>query len=100
VVDLKNTVLSTTLPLSISDSAILAKIRASSPPENSTFRLVLELKNKSTPQLFKLAPTPGGQYGHRLVIDLPHRQAHSSSISTLPTQSQATISRDASQLIG
>ncbi|MGY5710332.1 AMIN domain-containing protein, partial [Vibrio cincinnatiensis] len=36
VVDLKNTVLSTTLPLSISDSAILAKIRASSPPENST----------------------------------------------------------------
>ncbi|MFL7866066.1 LysM peptidoglycan-binding domain-containing protein [Vibrio cincinnatiensis] len=100
VVDLKNTVLSTTLPLSISDSAILARIRASSPPENSTFRLVLELKNKSTPQLFKLAPTPGGQYGHRLVIDLPHRQAHSSSISTLPTQSQATISRDASQLIG
>lgn len=98
VVDLKKTSLATSLPLLVTDSTILTKIRASSPPENSTFRLVFELKNKSTPQLFKLAPTPGGQYGHRLVIDLPHRQTKASSASTPKTST--TVSRDASQLIG
>lgn len=98
VVDLKETSLAAKLPISVVDSAILAKIRASSPPEKSTYRLVFELKNKSTPQLFKLAPTPGGQYGHRLVIDLPHRQANKSSASA--PKSSTTVSRDASQLIG
>ncbi len=98
VVDLKQTSLGTKLPVHVSDSAILTKIRASSPPEKSSYRLVLELKRKSSPQLFKLAPTPGGQYGHRLVIDLPH--AESASQPAARPSSETKVSRDASQLYG
>lgn len=98
VVDLKQTSLGTKLPVHVSDSAILTKIRASSPPEKSSYRLVLELKRKSSPQLFKLAPTPGGQYGHRLVIDLPH--AESASQPAAKPSSETKVSRDASQLYG
>ncbi|PMM01846.1 N-acetylmuramoyl-L-alanine amidase [Vibrio kanaloae] len=72
VVDLKNTNLATQLPVVVKDSPILSKVRKSSPPEKNTYRLVFELKRSSEADLFKLSPTPGGQYGHRLVIDLPH----------------------------
>lgn len=71
VVDLKNTSLGMTLPHQVKDSAILTKIRKSNPPEDGTYRLVFELTDKSIPQIFALAP--GGEYGHRLVIDLPHK---------------------------
>ena len=98
VVDLQQTSSGTKLPVSVSDSAILTKIRASSPPEKSTYRLVLELKKSTTPQLFKLAPTPGGQYGHRLVIDLPH--GDTSSTTSSASASDSKVSRDASQLYG
>lgn len=99
VVDLKKTSLSTQLPLTVSDSPVLKKIRNSSPPEKSTYRLVFELKKKSTAQIFKLAPTPGGQYGHRLVLDLSH-QTSSAAPETKNSTSQTTVSRDASQLLG
>lgn len=94
VVDLKNTTLKAILPFTIADSAVLAKIRASSPPQKSTYRLVLELKQATSPQLFTLAPTPGGQYGHRLVVDLPHQ------VKTQASSSEAKVSKDASQLAG
>lgn len=101
VVDLQQTSLGAKLPVSVSDSAILTKIRSSSPPEKSTYRLVLELKKSTTPQLFKLAPTPGGQYGHRLVIDLPHGESGGSSASSAKSGNSASqVSRDASQLYG
>jgi N-acetylmuramoyl-L-alanine amidase len=47
-------------------------VRKSSPPNKNTYRLVFELKKGVKAELFTLSPTPGGQYGHRLVIDLPH----------------------------
>ncbi len=100
VVDLKQTSLSTKLPITISDSPVLKKIRQSSPPAKGTYRLVFELKRKVTPQLFKLAPTPGGQYGHRLVIDMPHDSSSNSTASTASSSSATTVSRDASQLHG
>ena len=100
VVDLKQTSLSTKLPISVSDSPVLKKIRKSSPPSKGTYRLVFELKTKVTPQLFKLAPTPGGQYGHRLVIDMPHGSTASSTPASKPTSSKTSVSRDASQLSG
>ncbi|MEL7293163.1 MAG: LysM peptidoglycan-binding domain-containing protein [Pseudomonadota bacterium] len=101
VVDLKQTSLNTRLPLNISDSPVLKKIRKSAPPEKSTYRLVFELKRKSNAQLFKLAPTPGGQYGHRLVIDLAHdNNASQPSSETSSSTKTATVSRDASQLLG
>ncbi len=98
VVDLKKTSLGAKLPVSISDSPVLKNIRKSSPPTKGTFRLVFELKEKVRPQLFKLAPTPGGQYGHRLVIDLPHK-ARGTSVDKVTSDSKK-VSRDVSQLYG
>ncbi len=69
VVDLKNTSNRSKLPKSVTKSPILTKVRESSPPNKSTFRLVFELKGKSSPKLFKL--NPGNGAGHRLVIDFP-----------------------------
>ncbi|KJY81601.1 N-acetylmuramoyl-L-alanine amidase [Vibrio galatheae] len=100
VVDLKQTSLSTKLPIAISDSPVLKRIRKSSPPDKGTYRLVFELKRKVTPQLFKLAPTPGGQYGHRLVIDLSHGSASTPESAPKPAATSTTVSRDASQLTG
>lgn len=72
VVDLKKTSLKTKLPLTVKDSAVLKKIRSSSPPEKGSYRLVFETKTGVNPTIFKLSPTPDGHYGHRLVLDLPH----------------------------
>ncbi len=99
VVDLKKTTLSTKLPLTVKDSPVLKKVRKSSPPESSTYRLVFELKKKTPVQIFKLAPTPGGQYGHRLVVDIAHGKGETSSTPT-SSSSTAQVSRDASQLSG
>ncbi len=97
VIDLKNTSSKSKLPMKVTDSEVLTKIRSSSPPNKQTYRLVFELKKKSSAKLFTLAPTPGGQYGHRLVVDLPHGQASSSSPApSSPTQ----VSKDASQFYG
>ncbi|WP_390903561.1 LysM peptidoglycan-binding domain-containing protein [Vibrio paucivorans] len=100
VVDLKQTTLKTKLPLNVADSPVLSKIRKSSPPNKSTYRLVFELKTKVSPQLFKLAPTPGGQYGHRLVIDLPHSAKKSTTPVASKPSSKTQVSKDASQLLG
>ncbi|KAA8596291.1 N-acetylmuramoyl-L-alanine amidase [Vibrio cyclitrophicus] len=96
VVDLKNTNLATKLPVVVKDSPVLSKIRKSSPPDKSTYRLVFELKKSSKAELFKLSPTPGGQYGHRLVIDLPHGVA--SKGTTTSTPSKPTVSKDINQV--
>lgn len=97
VIDLKNTSSKSKLPIKVTDSEVLTKIRSSSPPNKQTYRLVFELKKKSSAKLFTLAPTPGGQYGHRLVVDLPHDQAsQSNATATSPTK----VSRDASQFYG
>ncbi len=103
VVDLKNTNAKSKLPITIKDSIALKKIRQSSPPDKGTYRLVFELKKQTTPNLFKLNPTPGGQYGHRLVIDLPH----GATSKTVETQSsnqsaplQSPVNKDASQFLG
>lgn len=70
VIDLKQSSLATSLPKPVKGSDILTKIRKSSPPAKSTYRLVFELKDAAKPHIFALAP--GGEYGHRLVVDLPH----------------------------
>jgi N-acetylmuramoyl-L-alanine amidase len=94
VVDLKNTNLATQLPVVVKDSPILSKVRKSSPPEKNTYRLVFELKRSSEADLFKLSPTPGGQYGHRLVIDLPHGAISKDK----STPSKSTISKNINQV--
>lgn len=72
VVDLIQTDNRSSLPMKVENSRILAKVRHSTPPQQSTYRLVFELKNKSIPRIFRLKPI--GEFGHRLVIDLPHNQ--------------------------
>ncbi|OEF94030.1 N-acetylmuramoyl-L-alanine amidase [Vibrio splendidus] len=94
VVDLKNTSLATKLPVVVKDSPVLSKIRKSSPPDKNTYRLVFELKKSSKAELFKLSPTPGGQYGHRLVIDLPHGAANKAT----STPSKPTVSKNINQV--
>lgn len=99
VVDLKKTTLHTKLPIVVKNSKVLSKVRKSSPPEKGTYRLVFEMKNKATPKLFKLKPTPGGEYGHRLVIDIPH-SAVVQPVKKPATSSKPVVSKDASQLSG
>lgn len=94
VVDLKKTSLSTKLPLIVSDSPVLSKVRKSSAPSKGTYRLVFELKKSSTPELFKLSPTPGGQYGHRLVVDFPHGKTAVKG----KTPSKPVVNKDISQV--
>ncbi|MFB9137682.1 N-acetylmuramoyl-L-alanine amidase [Vibrio sp. AK197] len=100
VVDLKDTSLATKLPVSVTDSPVLKKVRKSSPPEKGTYRLVFELSKRVSANLFTLAPTPGGQYGHRLVIDLSHGTQSSDSSATSSSSSSTQVSRDASSLHG
>lgn len=95
VVDLKDTDVPITLPISVNDSKILTKIRKSNPPSEGTYRLVFELKDKSVPRLFPLAP--GGEYGHRLVIDIPHEKA---SVAVKPAKPAAKTAAQAALPFG
>lgn len=70
VLDLKNIKTKVKLPIKITDSKILRKIRLSSAKDKKSLRLVFELKKMVTPTIFTLPPT--GNYGYRLVIDIPH----------------------------
>lgn len=99
VVDIREATLGTQLPVKVTNSPVLSQLRKSTPSQSGSYRLVFELKNKTTENLFKLAPTPGGQYGHRLVIDLAHNlsktpiaSTSSSSTSSASTSTTATTS--------
>lgn len=96
VVDLKHTNLATKLPVVVKDSPVLSKVRKSSPPDKNTYRLVFELKKSSKADLFKLSPTPGGQYGHRLVIDFPHGATSKGTTASKP--SKPTVNKNINQV--
>ncbi|WP_153448207.1 LysM peptidoglycan-binding domain-containing protein [Vibrio algicola] len=103
VVDIKNTSLKTKLPVKVTDSPVLTKIRRSGAPVASTYRLVFELKSKQNPEVFKLAPTANGQYGHRLVVDFKHGSAAVSNQKsgqfshTLPVVAKPTVIKPATK---
>ncbi len=106
VVDLKQTQLKTKLPVLVKDSPVLTKIRKSSPADASSYRLVFELKSKQDAEIFKLAPTADGQYGHRLVIDFKHEGGSSASSNTssssetkLPAPIPTTTSKSATKIV-
>lgn len=96
VVDLKHTNLATKLPVVVKDSPVLSKVRKSSPPDKNTYRLVFELKKSSKADLFKLSPTPGGQYGHRLVVDFPHGATSKGTTTSKP--SKPTVNKNINQV--
>lgn len=72
VLDLNDTSINFSLPKTVKNSQILSKIRKSTPQKKGAYRLVFELKNKSALRIFKLEPN--GAYGHRVVIDFPHKK--------------------------
>lgn len=97
VVDIKNTTMQAKLPVTVTDSPVLKRVRKSSPPNKGTYRLVFELKKNAKAELFTLKPT--GQYGHRLVIDLPHGAKTSTvATSTSKPSTPATPSKDMSSV--
>lgn len=97
VVDIKNTTMQAKLPVTVTDSPVLKRVRKSSPPSKGTYRLVFELKKNVKAELFTLKPT--GQYGHRLVIDLPHgAKTSTAATSTSKPSTPATPSKDMSSV--
>lgn len=111
VVDVQDTNIKAKLPISVAKSPVLKRIRRSSPPQKGTYRLVFELKKKVPVEIFKLPPTPGGEYSHRLVVDISHDDTPDSgkanASATGPIQSVSgaasnpvTATRDASQFFG
>lgn len=97
VVDIKNTTMQAKLPVTVTDSPVLKRVRKSSPPNKGTYRLVFELKKNVKAELFTLKPT--GQYGHRLVIDLPHgAKTSTAATSTSKPSTPATPSKDMSSV--
>ncbi len=89
------------LPVKVTNSPVLKQIRKSTPKDGNSVRLVLDLTQSADSEVFKLAPTPNGEYGHRLVIDLAHPE---SVKPTKMTQSGSdkplTVAKDVSQYIG
>lgn len=51
------------------ESLMVNRIRSSSPPQESTSRIVIELSRQVQPVVFPLPPNE--RYGHRLVVDIP-----------------------------
>ncbi|MGO5000487.1 N-acetylmuramoyl-L-alanine amidase [Oceanisphaera sp. W20_SRM_FM3] len=70
VVDLKQTQNSFNFASLQNKSPLITRIRDSKPEVPGHYRLVFELKSSVKPVVFPL--TPAGDYGHRLVIDLPY----------------------------
>ncbi len=70
VVDLKQTQGRVNFAAINNNSELITRIRSSKPPVPGSYRLVFELKSGVKPVVFPLAPA--GDYGHRLVIDLPY----------------------------
>lgn len=69
VIDLHNTRNQVNLNAVDFDSLMVGRIRTSTPPNDGTTRIVLELSSQITPVVFPLPPNE--RYGHRLVIDIP-----------------------------
>lgn len=90
VVDLKQTQNRVNFSRITNKSVLITKIRDSKPDATNNYRLVFELKSGVRPTVFPL--TPAGEYGHRLVIDMPytdgaHSQAQQQLAQRLPQQS-------------
>jgi len=72
LIDLKSGKLAVNLDTLALDSNLVSKARTSTPPDEQTLRLVLDLAQPVEPKAFALKPFQ--QYGDRLVIDLKGKQ--------------------------
>lgn len=92
VIDLKNTSASVDLTAQKKSSPLVKKVRYSTPKNDSSVRVVLELTKKLTTEIFALPPT--APYKNRLVIDLTDGSATSSAQQPVMTTANSTRDRD------
>jgi N-acetylmuramoyl-L-alanine amidase len=71
VIDIKSTKSSVNLKKMSHQGPLVKNLRESASNNKGTFRLVVDLKQASKAKIFTLPPAK--PYGHRLVIDLPHK---------------------------
>ena len=69
VIDFSGASLNTDLKNVVKDNQLLKKIRTSTPKNERSTRIVLDLSESVKPTIFAMTPT--APYGHRLVVDLP-----------------------------
>ena len=90
VIDFNNTIDKSNLKKFASKGKVVSNIRESKTSKANTFRLVIDLKQKSTARIFSLPPAK--PYGHRLVIDLPlSTQPVPKSIAAAPVNARDII---------
>lgn len=68
VIDLANTSDSADLTPAEDTGSLIRRLRYSTPKNSQSARVVIDLNQRATPNLFAIAPDGG--YGHRLVVDL------------------------------
>lgn len=81
VVDLSTTTNQTNLSKIKNSGSVIKRIRESASPKKGSFRLVIDLNQKSKAKIFSLPPAK--PYGHRLVIDLPNNKKQTPTPSPL-----------------
>ena len=84
VVDLKNTSRQIDFSQFANDSKLVKRVRHSTPKNQSSTRVVIELTKQIKPQIFALEPTP--PYKNRLVIDLADDEALNQTLVTTSEQ--------------
>ncbi|MCC5851744.1 MAG: N-acetylmuramoyl-L-alanine amidase [Alkalimonas sp.] len=72
VIDLRQSRSQPRLPAASGEASLIQSIRSSYTASNQTLRIVLDLSEKASANVFSLPPT--GPYGHRLVVDFKGEQ--------------------------
>ncbi|WP_372882301.1 LysM peptidoglycan-binding domain-containing protein, partial [Psychromonas sp.] len=79
VIDLQSTTTAVDLKKVKHDGPLVNNLRESASGQKNTYRLVVDLNRASQAKIFVLPPAK--PYGHRLVVDLPHNELSTTSIS-------------------
>ncbi|MBD3586359.1 AMIN domain-containing protein [Salinimonas sp. HHU 13199] len=92
VIDLANTSDAADLATAGETGTLVRRLRYSTPKNAQSARIVIDLNRKTDPEIFAIAPS--GEYGHRLVVDLPGQSVSSSSQATGVLIDSANNTRD------
>ncbi|QCZ92257.1 N-acetylmuramoyl-L-alanine amidase [Salinimonas iocasae] len=92
VIDLANTSDTADLAATGDTGSLVRRLRYSTPKNPQSARIVVDLNRKTDPEIFAIAPS--GDYGHRLVVDLPGQSVSSSSQATGVLIDSANNTRD------
>ena len=92
VIDLANTSDTADLAATGDTGSLVRRLRYSTPKNPQSARIVVDLNRKTDPEIFAISPS--GDYGHRLVVDLPGQSVSSSSQATSVLIDSANNTRD------